>query len=394
MTAAGARGGRREQIDGLRVIAMTGVLYVHYWNEHPTLESVRVSLFFIVSGFLIGVILLSAKDSGATVKVANFYIRRALRLLPALFLMLAVAALFNMDRIRESLPWHLFQMSSLYFAMNASWKPWIVANLWSLNIVEQFYLAAPLIILLLTRRQICVAYCIIFAISAIARTYHDQLGLSAWSSIVFAFDPVAAGVILAMAKDNIDVRAVLTSKLNNLASVAIIASPFLIGFEFGRSEGYRLLCIYALSSIVLSSYIGYRGVSARLLANPLTRFLSRVSYATYVYHLVLWWLVAEQWPMFYEKGPLTFLVMSAVTVLVATVSWHVMERHFDALKAWFPVTPQAPRAGEPAPAVAHLIKPAAPVAGNVASVPASPTPATATAVSRVPEREPRAYHSA
>ncbi|KSV77857.1 acyltransferase [Ensifer sp. ENS08] len=346
MAATGARGDRREQIDGLRVIAMTGVLYVHYWNEHPTLESVRVSLFFIISGFLIGVILLSAKDTQATINVTNFYIRRSLRLLPALFLMLFVAALFNMDGIRNSLAWHTFQMSSLYFAITQDWEPWVAAHLWSLNIVEQFYLTAPLIIIFLSRRHIFVAYVLIFTMSVIARTYSDELGLLAWSNIVLAFDPVAAGAILALVKDNADVRAVLTSKLNNLASVAIIASPLFVGFKFGHSETYKLLCIYALASIVLSSYIGYKGVSAYLLANPVTRFLSRVSYATYVYHMALWWLVAEQWPALYRAGPMTFVIMSTITVIVATISWHLVERHFDALKALFPVTQPVPLAAE------------------------------------------------
>ncbi|OCP04981.1 hypothetical protein BC374_16440 [Ensifer sp. LC13] len=340
------RGGRREQIDGLRVIAMTGVLYVHYWNEHPTLESVRVSLFFIISGFLIGIILLSAKDSRATINVTNFYVRRSLRLLPALFLMLIVATLFNMDGIRQSLAWHTFQMSSLYFAMTEGWKPWVAAHLWSLNIVEQFYLTAPLIIIFLSRRHIFVAYCIIFTMSVVARTHHAELGLFAWSNIVFAFDPVAAGALLALVKDNADVRAVLTSKINNLVSIAIIASPFAIGVEFGHSETYKLLCIYALSSIVLSSYNGYKGVPAHLLANSVTRFLSRISYAIYVYHMALWWLVAGQWPELYQTGPVTFFVMSTVTVAVATVSWHLIEKHFDALKTAFPVTQPVPLAAE------------------------------------------------
>jgi peptidoglycan/LPS O-acetylase OafA/YrhL len=317
--------GRREQIDGLRVIAMTGVLYVHFWNDRPTLEFVRVSLFFIVSGFLIGIILLSAKDTKMTINVTNFYIRRFLRLLPALFIMLFVAYLFNMDNIRDNISWHALQMSSLYFAISESWTPWVVSHLWSLNIVEQFYVVSPIIVIFFSRRKIFVTYVVIFVASVIIRTSYNELGLSEWSKVVVAFDPVAAGAILALIKDNIDVRAILTSKLNNLFSIAVIFSPFIIGFEFGQSETYRILSIYALSSIVLSSYVGYKGVFALLLANRLTRFLSRVSYATYVYHLVIWWIVAEQWPALYERGPLTFFVMSAATIVIATISWHLAE---------------------------------------------------------------------
>lgn len=337
MASAGVEGGRREQIDGLRVIAMTGVLYVHLWNQRPALESVRVSLFFIISGFLIGVILLSAKASGKKVNVINFYIRRFLRLLPALFLMLFFAALFNMDDIRDSLPWHVLQVSSVYFAVTEGWKPWIVSHLWSLNIVEQFYVVCPLVVIFMSRRQMFVTFCFIFVASIVLRTNYSAFGMTAWSRVVFSFDPVAAGVILAMLKDNRDVQEILASRLNTLAAAAIIASPFAIGSEFGHSETYRILSIYALASIVMGAYVGYSGVAAALLANPVTRFLSRVSYATYVYHLAIWWLIAQQWPELYQRGPLTFLVVSAATLCVATASWHLIERHFDAQKTSFPV---------------------------------------------------------
>lgn len=346
MTATETHSGRREQIDGLRVIAMTGVLYVHFWNDRPTLESVRVSLFFIISGFLIGSILLSAKDARATINVANFYVRRSLRLIPALFLMLSVAALFNMDGIQKSMTWHVFQLSNLYFAITEGWKPWVAAHLWSLNIVEQFYLTAPVIIVFLSRRHILLAYSVILTASIVARTNYDELGLLPWSNIVIAFDPVAAGVILALVKDNSYVRAVLTNKFNTLGSIAIILSPLALGFEFGHSETYKFLCIYALSSIVLHAYIGFRGPTALLLANPATRFLSRISYATYVYHMALWWLVAERWPVLYHTGPETFLIMGAATIVVATISWHLIEKHFDALKVSFPVVRPAPLVAE------------------------------------------------
>ena len=54
---------RRVQVDGLRAIAMFGVLYVHLWNDNPLTQNLRVALFFVVSGFLITHILLEAKQS-------------------------------------------------------------------------------------------------------------------------------------------------------------------------------------------------------------------------------------------------------------------------------------------------------------------------------------------
>ncbi|RWO95868.1 acyltransferase [Mesorhizobium sp.] len=338
MAASGDEGGRRAQIDGLRVLAMVGVLYVHYWNERPTLEFVRVSLFFVVSGFLISHILLSSKDSLSKKSIINFYIRRSLRLLPSLFLILLTAVLFDMDGIRSNIMWHVFQGSNLFFYVTEGWKPWIVAHLWSLNIVEQFYIISPLVIMLFSKRSIFLIYTSIFTLSIFLRVHCLDLGISPWAkSVLFVFDPLAAGAILALVKENRDVQAILTSRLSNFVSIAIIVSPFAIGDKFGQSESYRILSIYALSSIVLSAYVGYTGVVALVLANPVSRFLSRIGYATYIYHMAIWWLIAEHWPTLYHKGPTTFFVMSISTIIVATLSWHLVEKHFDALKAFFPV---------------------------------------------------------
>jgi peptidoglycan/LPS O-acetylase OafA/YrhL len=330
--------GRREQIDGLRVIAMIGVLYVHYWNPHPTLEFVRVSLFMTVSGFLICLILLSAKESGRQIRVLNFYIRRLLRLMPALVLMLAVAAYFNMDGIRSSIGWHLFQMSNVYFFLTEQWKPWVVSHLWSLNVVEQFYLFCPITVIFLSRRQIFVAFAIVLAATILMRVHNEALGLTDWANIVIlTYDPIAAGVLLALVKDDHNVRAVLTSTANTVLAIAIIFSPFMFGEEFGRSESYRALCNYALASLVLGAYLGYKGVPGVVLANSLTRSLSQSSYATYVFHMPIWWLVGEWAPDLYRKGPVTFLVMSSVSIMAATLSWQLAEKHLNALKAYFPV---------------------------------------------------------
>jgi len=105
---------KRPQIDGLRALAMIGVLYVHFWNKAPVTEYVRVTLFFVISGFLITHILMNAKARGGHILVRNFYIRRALRLFPALIVCFAAAWALNADGFRDSAAWHFMPTSNIY----------------------------------------------------------------------------------------------------------------------------------------------------------------------------------------------------------------------------------------------------------------------------------------
>ena len=120
---------RRAQIDGLRAIAMAGVLYVHFWNDHPVTEFLRVSLFFTVSGFLITHMLWKARAEGGALLPLNFYIRRALRLFPALAVLVAFGILFDIDGFRGRAFWHLFQLSNLSFPYYQDVRPFVTGHL-------------------------------------------------------------------------------------------------------------------------------------------------------------------------------------------------------------------------------------------------------------------------
>ena len=96
---------------------MLGVLYVHYWGDTPITEHIRVTLFLVISGFLITHILMTAKSRGGALVARNFYLRRALRLFPALLITFAVAWGLDADDFRASAAWHLLPTSNLYFAL-------------------------------------------------------------------------------------------------------------------------------------------------------------------------------------------------------------------------------------------------------------------------------------
>lgn len=326
------------EIDELRVLAMIGVLYVHFWNKNHGMEHLQVSLFFVVSGFIITLTLLKAKEGGGRVSIRNFYVRRALRLFPALFIALFVAGILDMAGIRASLLWHLAQLSNVHFVLQRDWSPWVAAHLWSLNIVEQLYLICPLAIFALTRRGLMVFFAAALLISIALRLIILNSGINNWHIILVTFDPIAAGCLLAMVRDNRIVRSLLTHPANLLVSGLLILSPILFLEGFGSTIAYRLMTIHALVSVVLRAYVGFGGLARTLFTHAIVRFLSRISYGIYVYHFFLWWLAGGLFRDLYNPGAQTFVVMTTLTVIVAALSWYGMERHFDRLKIFFPVT--------------------------------------------------------
>jgi peptidoglycan/LPS O-acetylase OafA/YrhL len=154
--------GRRRELDGLRAVAVTLVLLQHVGDllidEEPSFTGgpllpggfLGVDLFFVLSGFLITGLLLEERARHGRIRFRTFYLRRALRLLPALLVVLAGTVAYVATTDRPLRP-HLAGVAG---AVAYVWN-WLTAwgaevgdfglgHLWSLSIEEQFYLAWPL----------------------------------------------------------------------------------------------------------------------------------------------------------------------------------------------------------------------------------------------------------
>src|SRR5215469_3207086 len=147
-------------LDGLRALAVLAVIAFHEQFTWASGGLLGVGIFFTLSGFLITSLLLEQWSSRGRVKLGDFWLRRARRLLPALFVMLALvtAWITLVDRARlASLRgavgaaagyfsnWYLIAKNQSYFARFAPPQP--LDHLWSLAIEEQFYLLWPLLLI-------------------------------------------------------------------------------------------------------------------------------------------------------------------------------------------------------------------------------------------------------
>ena len=329
---------KRPQIDGLRALAMVGVLYVHFWNDASVTEYVRVTLFFVISGFLITHILMTAKGRGGVIIVRNFYIRRSLRLLPALMVCCGVAWVFDADGFRRSALWHFLPASNIYFALHKQIHPWVMGHLWSLNVLEQFYLTWPLVVLRLSEKTLCVL--VLFSLAALifVRTNASHLGIDGWwLFMLLSFDPILTGALAYLLQRHQDVRRLILSRGTIVLACAVLVSPMFMWSGFGHSESYRIFSQPAMAVLVVGAYHGYRGPVGWLLQSPLAQFLAMISYGVYIYHLMVWYLVAQTYPVLFAKGPLTFGVVGGLTLAIATLSWYGLEAPLGRLKQAFPL---------------------------------------------------------
>jgi peptidoglycan/LPS O-acetylase OafA/YrhL len=151
--------GYRREIDGLRAIAVIPVILFHAGFEGFGGGFVGVDIFFVISGYLITSIILTQKAAG-TFSLPKFYERRARRILPALFLVMAACIPFawlwltppDMVDFAESLfatplflSNHLFLSESGYFGTASELKP--LLHTWSLSVEGQYYILFPLFLL-------------------------------------------------------------------------------------------------------------------------------------------------------------------------------------------------------------------------------------------------------
>ena len=350
-----AGGERNDALDGLRLVAVSVVLAFHYQVPFAHAGFLGVDVFFVLSGYLITSILLSQVDQGR-VRIAEFWTRRARRLVPALLpvvgALLVWGAVFApsvlRDRLRGDIAstlfyfanWH-FISTSTYFASDGTVSP--LEHMWSLGVEEQFYLVWPLLLAL-------VAF-------AFARPGHRRvvvgvlagagLALSAWrlgslwasgSDRAYLgtdsriFEPLA-GALLAVVVTSSRVRAGL-SRVHwplAVAGAAGLAWGFAtLGGPSGATNTYAYggAVVVAASTAALIAAVSMRtSVATRALAAAPVAYLGRLSYGIYLWHWPLWVWTGRQgwWDLTGLGAGLRALVLTAATVGLAAASYRFVE---------------------------------------------------------------------
>ena len=152
-------------LDGMRAIAVVAVMLYHANHEWLPGGFLGVEVFFVISGYLITLLLMAEREQTGTVHLLAFWGRRARRLLPALFVSLFLVLTYSMmfkasvlGKLRGDLVAALLYVSNWYqvwvgqgYTSGNDFVP--LRHLWSLAVEEQFYVFWPIIMLLLMRRH-------------------------------------------------------------------------------------------------------------------------------------------------------------------------------------------------------------------------------------------------
>ncbi|MGY2908687.1 acyltransferase family protein [Bradyrhizobium sp. URHC0002] len=290
----------RREIDGLRAVAVVPVILFHAGFQIFRGGFVGVDIFFVISGYLITTIILGDMKDGRF-SLLNFYERRMRRILPALFVMLAVtlplAWLFlfpsDLKRFAQSLVAVsgfasnlLFWRTSGYFEESAELKP--LLHTWSLAVEEQYYVLFPLFLLLAWRlglRNIA-SLLVVVALGSLA---YCQWGSVHQPDAAFYLLPSRAWelIIGALAAVYLFTRpaprmGTLAGDIAGMAGIAMIAYSIFV-FEKGDLPGLRALVPTAGAALIIL-FASPRNMAGRVLASPVPVAIGLISYSAYLWH--------------------------------------------------------------------------------------------------------------
>jgi peptidoglycan/LPS O-acetylase OafA/YrhL len=341
-------------LDGLRGVAVLLVMFFH--TNHPAFIGgfIGVDIFFVLSGFLITTLLIQEFDNTGAISFKNFYIRRLLRLAPALLLLLTVYCLFSALLLskKDALRNIVDALIALFYLSNwarafAIHVPDFLGHTWSLSIEEQFYIVWPITLLALlkaTTARWYVFLCIVsIAVASCAlRIYlamHDVYLQRLYNGLDTRADTLMTGCALAAFLSNEHVMEFCKKHLSRwLEIIAPLAALGLAGFAHW-SKWYEVdiyvwgfVAVEILVAIIILDIIvnKYSFLGAVLSTACLVR-VGSISYGLYLWHFPIY-------KTMFSLGCNQLLITSlgtVVTFIVAAGSYYFLERPMLKLKGRF-----------------------------------------------------------
>jgi peptidoglycan/LPS O-acetylase OafA/YrhL len=352
----------RPQLDTVRTFAVGAVMLQHLVglaNLPGIMKTLPwghlgVTLFFVLSGFLITGILIRSRDaveaSTQTVGFAarQFYARRFLRIFPLYYFIIAVGLVLAIPPVREIWVWLVSYTMNILVSLKGD-ENFLYSNFWSLAVEEQFYVMWPWIVLFAPRKWLLPITIAMISCGPLWRAYAFTQGVNAvalYKLTPACLDSLGVGALLAQAHRSRLTINTISRVTNGLAlPVGVFVSLCLWALVYFEINWSANIVLFDLSIALIfcwfinSASIGFGGTAGRVMEwRPLV-YCGKISYGMYVYHQFappIFSLAFAKFGITYDQhGWLNFFLGSALTILISSASWYLLEQPFNNLKRHF-----------------------------------------------------------
>lgn len=344
-------------LDGLRAISICMVLLGHSGKYLPASIShniifkylsnstLGVSIFFVISGYLITKLLMQEREKTGEVSLRKFYIRRALRIFPIFYLCILVVISINaflvpiIDSYKEIGFAALYLWNYKHFFVQGGTAGLYLGHYWSLSMEEQFYLIWPFMFLIVKRENLIKAVIIIIGLMPLLRvvTYFIAPGSRGQIHMMMQTggDAILIGCLAALLEGQKNTgKKVVTRATNNFIGIFSGIFIFIInrtlniklGGTWSMSVGQSIENIFILLFVLWCIY--KESSFSKLLNTSVFRQIGLISYSLYVWHMII---LENPGNLF----PESILIKLSLIFIVGFASYYLIEAPILRLKNRF-----------------------------------------------------------
>lgn len=329
-------------VDGLRGLSIALVVVAHAGFGHLVPGGFGVTIFFFISGFIITSLLLKELASTGDLSFKDFYVRRAFRIMPVLFVYLACVTAYIFFVVGSvDYPQLLAALLFYYNYYFLWWDPHVgefgkfhpYSIVWSLAVEEHFYLAFPLILFFFRNKLRLLLSVLVFVCLAVLcwRCYlvfevglHNMVHDRIYKATDTRLDAIVFGVIFSIAAHLYGDRFVSrsASNLNLGAGLALLLISLLV-----RDGNFRESFRYSMQGAGLFLLFGgclvRDSIASKVLGTRFFLYLGKISYSLYLWHWLVYVVMQKSW------DPNAHVAAAGVMILVSVIISHLSQKHIE-----------------------------------------------------------------
>jgi peptidoglycan/LPS O-acetylase OafA/YrhL len=347
------------ELDGLRAISVLLVVSVHLHDFEAVWKWLAgwqgVTVFFVLSGYLITTLALREEEQRGALSLAAFYVRRSLRIFPLYYLTLAIycglifALGMNPEKrflLSGALPYYLLYFQEIPFFYGLAGETGAIqhANIpfyqsWSLGIEEKFYLVWPLVAFVLWRGRTLLRLrgaAIVTALFALVPPFFKLAGCESAAAVLFPYYPILAGCGLALLLNDpawFDRLRFLGRRAWTLTTLAVFVALHLVRPQLpGEAPTLAYLCdatyVFAVTTFLTAILMGKGRVQRALRWEPLVT-VGRLSYGVYLVHILCLNIAQKVFPPHTGNAAVSigaYVLTCAISIAVAWLLAAVVEK--------------------------------------------------------------------